>query len=206
MTRLTAEHKRTIANNAVNTSAIKDARKERDARRLARGEQVRLWVNGDDEKKATEISEKIKNLLAEMPEGFYDHSQILNLSHRKRVRLQGMRTSLRDPVYADWGASRIVRNGISSVNTPKGHELETGYLAIEALDKKIKADADKIHAQVYAVIEPITTVAKLLKVWPEVRELLPPGLEHGKTPPAVPVADLNAAIGLPKRPTPPGDK
>lgn len=194
MTRLTADHKRTIANNAVNTSDIKERRKERDARRLAWGENVRQWVNGGDEKKATQISEKIKNLLAEMPEGFYDHSQILYLSNYKRVSFGGVR----DHVYADWGASRIVRGGVSRVAIPKGHELETEYLAIGALDKGIKADAEKIRAQVHALIGSITTVAKLLKVWPEVRELLPPGLEHGKTLPAVPVADLNAAIGLPK--------
>lgn len=196
MTRLTADHKRTIANNAVNQSNIRDRRKERDARRLAWSENVRLWVNGDDEKQATAIAEKIKSLLAEMPEGFYSHQQVLNLSRNKKVEVHAH--TPRTPLYADWGCLRVVRGGCASVNIPRGHELETEHNAIEALDNSIKADAEKIRAQVHALIDPVTTVAKLLKVWPEVRELLPPGLEHGKSLPAIPVADLNAAIGLPK--------
>lgn len=204
MTRLTVSDKKEIANNAVNQSAIRERRKERDAKRKAWAESVRLWVNGDDEAVAQEVGEKIQNLLSQMPDGFRDNAHFLPYSNFKRVQFEGQR----GVVMAEWWQSRIVRNGATAVNIPRDHALHAEYLEIEALDKAIQADANKMRAQVNSVLNSVTTVAKLLKVWPECRELLPAGLGQDKVRlPAVPIKDLNAALGLPSdkaRPTPPG--
>lgn len=195
MTRLSVRDKNDITNNAVNQSAIRERRKERDARRKAWAESVRLWVNGGDESAAQEIGRKIQDLLSEMPDGFRDNAHFLPYSNFKRVQFDGHR----GVVLAEWGQSKIVRNGAAAVNIPRDHALQAEYNEIEALDKAIQDDANKIRAQVNSVLNSVTTVAKLLKVWPECRELLPGGLGHGKVRlPSVPIKDLNAALGLPK--------
>lgn len=203
MTRLTVSDKKEIANNAVNQSAIRERRKERDARRKAWAESVRLWINGDDEAKAAEIAQKIDKLLLEMPEGFAIRSTVLSMGNYKYVSFEGTR----DRVCADWGDAKMVAGFNSTAQIPRGHALEVEHDEIEALDKAIKNDANKMRAQVNSVLNSVTTVAKLLKVWPECRELLPAGLGQDKVRlPAVPIKDLNAALGLPSdkaRPTPP---
>lgn len=193
MTRLTADHKKIIADNAVLKSSIPARQKVVNEMRLEWAENVRLWVNGDDEKQASIIGKQIQKLLEEMPDGFRDNAHFLPYATFKRVKFDGQWSY----VTAEWGHSKIVRDGTSAITIPRGHELEDQYEDIEEMEKAINDSCNKIRAQVYGVIEGVTTVAKLLKVWPESRELLPPGLEHGKSLPAIPVADLNATLGLP---------
>ena len=57
----------------------------------------------------------------------------------------------------------------------------------------------QVRAEVEAMVNSVTTVEKLLKEWPEAKDLLPDTVEKPKgTGLQVNVQNLNAMIGLPK--------
>lgn len=65
-------------------------------------------------------------------------------------------------------------------------------------DRQTKRKALKLKIE--PVVGSVTTVARLLDVWPEVKELLPDGWENSNGGvPAIVVADLNKAVGLPSK-------
>lgn len=56
----------------------------------------------------------------------------------------------------------------------------------------------ELRLKIEPVLGSVTTVAKLLEIWPEARELLPEGWETSKGGvPAIVVEELNKAVGLP---------
>lgn len=69
-----------------------------------------------------------------------------------------------------------------------------------AIEKRSEAAAQykiSLRTNVSAMVNSVTTIEKLLKVWPEAAELLPKASTPAPQLPAVQLADLNAMIGLP---------
>lgn len=78
------------------------------------------------------------------------------------------------------------------------HPLADEFYALEKRREELENRAKVIKAQVWAVVDSVTTIKKLLEVWPEARELLPPDEQPVITNvPAVLITSLNSAIGLP---------
>ena len=68
---------------------------------------------------------------------------------------------------------------------------------LDAMRKDLQEQERALRAKVRAVVESVTTVARLVEVWPEVTELLPEIHAGPKgTLPATLISDLNAEIGL----------
>lgn len=70
---------------------------------------------------------------------------------------------------------------------------------LEAMQKDLTEQERGLRAKVKAVVESVTTVGRLVEVWPEVSDLLPEVHAGPKgTLPATLISDLNAEIGLSK--------
>lgn len=68
---------------------------------------------------------------------------------------------------------------------------------LDAMQKELSERERALRSRVKAVVESVTSVARLVEVWPEVTELLPEVHAGPKgTLPALLIADLNAEIGL----------
>ena len=85
---------------------------------------------------------------------------------------------------------------------PADHALTIEFEALEALRKQLEDERGTLRQNVRAAVNAVTTVAKLLAVWPEAAELLPTSAAPKPQLPAVNVQVLNAAIGLPTGDTP----
>lgn len=70
---------------------------------------------------------------------------------------------------------------------------------LEAMKTELTEQERGLRAKVKAVVESVTTVARLVEVWPEVSDLLPEVHAGPRgTLPATLISDLNAEIGLSK--------
>jgi Nucleotide modification associated domain 5 len=70
---------------------------------------------------------------------------------------------------------------------------------VKAQQQQLQKDRDALYVRAVSVIESVTTVKRLIEVWPEVQDFLPEenaGPQGGV--PAVLVADLNSAFNLKK--------
>jgi hypothetical protein len=68
---------------------------------------------------------------------------------------------------------------------------------LEAMQQELKESERALRARVKAVVESVSSVARLVEVWPEAQELLPE--VHAGTGGGLPaqlIADLNAELGL----------
>lgn len=93
----------------------------------------------------------------------------------------------------EWDGSRPARNLMLDAE----HPLSVEFFALEARKTDLNKKRADLRTDVRAALNSVTTVARLLKVWPEVKELLPTSAAPTTNLPAVKVEHLNAAIGLP---------
>jgi hypothetical protein len=67
----------------------------------------------------------------------------------------------------------------------------------EAMEKDVQERERALRAKVKAVIESVTTVGRLVEVWPEVQDFLPEVMAGPKgNLPATLISDLNAELGI----------
>ncbi|MBZ7312623.1 hypothetical protein FMK79_17585 [Klebsiella oxytoca] len=65
-------------------------------------------------------------------------------------------------------------------------------------EQKLNARAKEIESTVWAALNSVTTLKRLVEVWPESKELIPESSDDARTTlPALKVEDLNRMIGLP---------
>lgn len=78
------------------------------------------------------------------------------------------------------------------------HEITTRFDEVFAAEAKLEARKKDIETTVWAALNSVTTIKRLIEVWPESKELIPDGVDTAKqTLPALKVEDLNRLIGLP---------
>lgn len=67
------------------------------------------------------------------------------------------------------------------------------YNAIKKTEDKIRKDIQKLHDSTWGILNSVTTVKKLIEVWPDVEPYLP---ENKQIPnlPAIPVGELNVLL------------
>lgn len=76
--------------------------------------------------------------------------------------------------------------------------LADEFTALENEASAIAEAEENIAAAVDGALSNVTSISKLLSIWPEAKELLPGGLDpHAKQLPAVRVESLNKLLGLP---------
>ncbi|WP_409975834.1 Nmad5 family putative nucleotide modification protein [Escherichia coli] len=78
------------------------------------------------------------------------------------------------------------------------HKITKRFDEICALQQKLEARKKDIESNVWAALNSVTTVKRLIEVWPESKELLPKEADKASAAlPALRVEDLNKMIGLP---------
>lgn len=89
------------------------------------------------------------------------------------------------------------RAAVSGAMFAADDPLSVQFEQLENEDKAISNKREAIRTQVRAALSNVNTIKQLLTAWPEAAELLPTYAAPKPTLPALCVADLNAAIGLP---------
>jgi hypothetical protein len=78
------------------------------------------------------------------------------------------------------------------------HDLAERFAALEQRWSQLEADIRAAQRAARAAMDSVTTVKRLIEVWPEVAPFVQHYENKPNTLPAVPRSDLNVALGLPK--------
>lgn len=199
MTRLNRRIKDEIIAAAIAKSGVPARREKLKERRAAFAEDVRIHALGgaDIAKKIDKAKKAIAKALEGIPDcviknGVFrsDYDILVNAAGaRNRVYFSGACGYTSDSVYKYTPAEAVLE---------AGDPLIDEFHAIEREASDISEAVDNVTASVEGALSKVTTIKKLLEVWPECKELLPSDLSPVKnTLPAVRAEDLNALIGLP---------
>jgi hypothetical protein len=177
-----------IVDNALVKSGYTAARAAYLKRRSAWGEAIRLDSLGIPESQLKDFEKKLKKLVDQVPTTL-------------RSGTVGLRYD--DSLYLTVAGQKDLVHFKAAV-APYRHEIAFDHpLAIEReqlINEEARLDKwrDDVRAPVKAAVNSVTTVAALLKAWPEAKELIPKDVPEAAVQlPAVRVADLNKLIGLP---------
>lgn len=190
MTRLnTYLRDKIVANAQVKSGNI--AKREATAeRRKAWAEKVRLSSLGPDAEKLEKLSAQFKKLEKEIPKRFRSGYLPFNTRGSLSLNCAGLHVRVNE-----WEGSKAAPDSHTLL---AGDPLVQEFHDICAEEKANGESWEAVKENVKAAINSVTTVAKLLKIWPEAKELLPAEVEEAKDRlPAIKVADLNALVGLP---------
>ncbi len=202
MTKLTKAVKEQIVQNAVNKSGLIDEHNKIIQRRAEWANNVRLFAIGgvEEEKKLVAINEQYESLCESVPKS-------LRLSGRPPVKtdkdiyvnVAGISFSAYFNGHTSYnGAQHVVRVSHGNATLLADNPLVAEFHEIHNQQEEYDNKLSNLKNSVAGVIEKITTVKKLLDVWPEAKELLPDNIEKQVVNlPAVQTADLNKMIGLP---------
>jgi len=81
---------------------------------------------------------------------------------------------------------------------PADHEITKLFDEIFAAEAKAEKRKEEIEKTVWAALNSVSTIKRLIQVWPESRELIPENFDSIRAAlPALKVDDLNKMIGLP---------
>lgn len=196
-TRLNTHLRTRIIENALTKAGIDTAQTAVDTDFNVWAEDLRVFLNGAPDAVLIAAEKKALKAAKEIPAHMLGiEPTLLRRNDYLNVNLAG--ANLQPNLYAANGEreNRIVPRGRLAVLAD--NPLVQRFYDIEARKKEIADKRTTLRAQVRAAIASVTTVASLLKAWPEAKELLPANLEEAKAQlPALAVTDLNAMIGLP---------
>lgn len=191
-TRLNANLREAIIANALVKAGITPGLEAIATKRAAWSEAARLHVNGISDAELDTIKARVKKAHEQVPKNMRaDLYQLVNKRGYDTINLAGL------TVRITFGKDlRHVCRNTGTIET--GHPLVAQFHAIEDAKKAWDDKRDALKCSLTATLKTITTVKKLLDVWPEAKELLPENLEEARASlPALLISDLNAAIGLP---------
>lgn len=196
-TRLNTHLRTRIVENALAKAGIDAAQTAVDTDFNVWAEDLRVFLNGAPDAVLIAAEKKALKAVNELPKHMIgSEPTLLRRDNYFNVNLAG--ANLQPNLYAVSGEreNRIIPRGRLAVLAD--NPLVQRFYDIEARKKEIADKRTTLRAQVKAAIASVTTVASLLKSWPEAKELLPANLEEAKSQlPALAVTDLNAMIGLP---------
>ena len=192
MSKLTGWMRDAIVDNAVEKAGINKAFQEYRAERSD-------WVcavvdesigGAEAVAKLETANKKIAAIVRELPEELRTELRAGPMEGTIYVSLGGMRARVNE--------FRGRRPGKSGLMLSSDHPLTVQFEKLEAREKELQLRKSNLRAEVRAVVDSVTTINKLLSVWPEAKELLPASANpQTKNLPSVNVESLNAAIGLP---------
>lgn len=198
MTRLNNKIRNSIVENAIAKSGVVARQEDLIARRAKLADDVRLFAIGgvDVEKKLDSELEKVEKQLKKLDERFFKYTSHLsprrdsditvNFSGRAaRLYFNGLEHNQGKSVYKNY------IEGIRVVITAD-NPLTDEFDAIELEQRTINDLRAHVKAEVSAMVNSVTTVKKLLEVWPEAKELLPPEEKVQSTALVANVDNLNA--------------
>ena len=191
MTKLTVSMREAIIDNALEKSGVVKARSEYQLKRRAWATDVADASVGGPEVLAQleAANQKVAKIVKTLPEKFQRGLQVGPMNGSIYASFGGRRTYIND-----WEGERPA---VSSCLFAADDPLSIQFEELENEDKAIREKREAISTQVKAALSNVNTIKQLLTAWPEAAELLPTYAAPKPTLPALCVADLNAAIGLP---------
>lgn len=129
----------------------------------------------------------------EFPEGYFPEETDL------AVRFQGVK----DYVKVNFSRRRIAYchdRGVVKVYD-NDNEFTREYDRLSDIRKKLEDDKKRVRREAQAIIESVTTLKKLIEIWPEVKPFVA-GLDEQdiRNLPMIPIRELNRELGLPVTP------
>lgn len=198
MSRITNAIIAAMKNKAVEKAGITAARAELSKRDEALTEAMRIASLGGQEnyKLLMKLEAKFQEL-RKQAEGYVEsgYSRLINKEYRVAINLAGVSITRYFYDEQHQQESRYAAHGRFVIE--QGDPLVAEFYAIEDERKALENRADTIKASVGAAVSKVTTIKKLLELWPEAAELLPPAEQKTANLPVIQVGDLNAMIGLP---------
>ena len=156
-------------------------------------DRLRVHTNGMSDAELDVIAAKIAKLRSQLPEGLGSGYSPIRKDSCCYPNLGGLRVGRYS--FSPEGDSRYA---VCRPTVPSNHPLALEWHSIEGQREELADRREVIRAQVESITDSVTTIKKLLEVWPEARELLPPNEQPViSNVPAVLISSLNAAIGLP---------
>lgn len=190
MTRLNTHMRDQIVANAQTKSGNVAKREATAERRKAWAEKVRLLSLGAEAEKLEKLSVKAEELAQEIPEKFRSGYSPFNMRGSLNLNCAGLTVRV-----SEWEGTKVAAADYTLL---ADDPLVKEFHDILAEEKANGESWEAVKANVKAAVFSVTTVAKLLKIWPEAKELLPAYVEEAKDQlPAIKIADLNALVGLP---------
>ncbi|ENI7063102.1 hypothetical protein BBX45_06125 [Proteus mirabilis] len=201
MTRLTNSLKEVITQNALEKSGVVQQQKELDLEYNKLALEVRIEALGGESKakemdglysKAAEIAEKLRQSVNE------DIGVHYALGHRLYASFGGMRLWLKYGKKENGDNTCLLTPCDSKCLFAADHPLSIKFSELEDKKRNITNKVKDVKANVTAALNSVTTVKRLLTIWPEAKELLPKDVEKASIQlPALKVEKLNEIIGLP---------
>lgn len=191
MTKLTVSTRDAIIDNALEKAGVVKARSEYRLKRQAWATAVADASLGGPEVRAQleAANQKVAKIIKTLPQAFQRNLQVGPLTGGIYASFGGRRTHVNE-----WEGERAAVSGaMFAADDP----LSVQFEHLENEDKAISNKREAIRTQVRAALSNVNTIKQLLTAWPEAAELLPTYAAPKPTLPALCVADLNAAIGLP---------
>lgn len=196
--RLNKAIKEEIVRAAIVAAKIPDNREVNRARRAKWAENVRRdGLGGPDVATRVESAAKsIEKILSHLPEVAKSGNSPIVRGTFVTLNLAGKRVRAYFSGELGYTPSQTYKF------TPSNHTLKNGPLCaefdkIESIEDALDAIETDLTVKVWAILGSVTTVKKLLAVWPEASALLPekrPSVDSNL--PAVPTYELNKLLGL----------
>lgn len=155
-------------------------------------DRLRVETNGMSDADLDALNAKIRKLKMQIPEKLRSSYPVIEKRRSLYPNIGGLRIGRHE--FPD----NTARYAISEPTVASDHPLAVEFHAMEDAYEEVCERKKVLTAQVMSVLNGVTTIKKLLEVWPEARELLPPNEQPIiSNVPAVLITSLNAAIGLP---------
>ena len=204
MTRINNNIREQILANALVKSGVVERESKLRTRRADLAENCRLHAVGgvEGEKKILDVIAKRKELYKSLNLKYGLYSRMSSDVFKGydidvafggmslRLYFNGERTHSGDDKYKS-----IVPN--SRVLFDAEHELSTEFTEIEKESEIVKSLREQVTVNTNAVLKSVTTIKKLIEVWPESKELIPSKVDTCiSNLPSVDVNQLNTMIGI----------
>lgn len=196
MSRLTNEIRDKIIDNAIK-KALGD-RESVQLKELADKFSAKLIETavGDNLKKLKMIEQSIADLISQIPENFRQYETETHVRKDSVVRLNIAGQAVdwyfdNEQIFpfTSWRERYVI---------PQGHFLADLMEDYRTEQKKIEDIRSNVRENVRALVYSVTTVKKLLEVWPESLELIPTNVAKPVVQlPSIKIEQLNALIGVP---------
>lgn len=188
--KLTTYLRDAVVENALVKAGVRKAEADYKADRVAWATRVAdESIGGADAVAQIEsANKKVAKIVATLPEHLREDVQLGPKVGNILATFGGRRI-----IVTEWVGYRPAKN----VNLAADHPLSVEFFTLEDRKTELDKRRDSIRVDVRAVVNSVTTVARLLAIWPEAKELLPTSAAPKPQLPAIKVEHLNAAIGLP---------
>lgn len=199
--RLTNAIKDSIKNNALAKAGVFKQKEElkKEFNQLALDVRIEA-LGGEDKAKKMELvlEVAISNLKMLREEVNSDIGTYNSKNSRIIPAFAGQRTTLYYGSDKDDNEIRLLTPSRDKCLFPAEHELSKRFEKLNKKESKIKKKESEIEANVQAALNSVTTIKRLIEIWPESKELIPTDISKASVSlPALKVEDLNKLIGLP---------